>query len=235
MGKKAVIVNRAMETNLKCPCFTWRSPVAVSLQEKHSKNSNEYPRNQRVATQSSPASGDLSPAKSSQEPGAGALQVPLPQALSQLDTQAGDFQKELQVCTCPHPAVVTETEPASVKAPHSYRQVPECLHETPQALLCMIQDASGSHGFHCSPIPRARPQGPTPLCSTQGMRARGSGFGVSGTFMERPEGSRPKQGDALPFPRAFMRVPATREHLREANTCRHREAAVNLPEPHASV
>lgn len=44
------------------------------------------------------------------------------QLRSQLDTGAGEFQKELQVPTGPHPAAVTDTEPASAEAPQLYRQ-----------------------------------------------------------------------------------------------------------------
>ena len=83
------------------------------------------------------------PDESSQGQGARAVQRQLQNCLP-IQTKTGDFQKELRVPTCPHPAVVTETEPASVKAPHLHRQAPGCLHKACEAF---------SHDVRCRQEP----------------------------------------------------------------------------------
>lgn len=81
------------------------------------------------------------PDESSQGHGAraGAVQASPPELLPQPDTQAGEFQKERRVPTCPHPAVVTQMEPASVKAPHLHRQAPGCLRKACKPFLLDVR------------------------------------------------------------------------------------------------
>lgn len=140
--------------------------------------------------------------------------------------------------TCPHPAEVTETEPARAKAPLFCTDRHLHVYVRPASPSCMLSAASSSQGFHCRRIPKVNTWGlhlPLPRWGGGGGATGTVSLCAEGDACKAAEGTCPEQGASVLLPQAFIRALASKEHSRGSrDDKREKEAALNFPEPQTS-